>query len=295
MLAVLVYFLFPLFWLVVASTKQTSDLFSTFGLWFADDFHFFQNVRDLFATRTLDGGTYLVWMRNSALYSVTSAVVAGLTATAAGYGFAKFEFRGRELMFWIVIGSVMVPTQALAVPTWLMFAEIHLTNNPLSIILPCSVSPFGIFLMRIYARSAVPGELIEAARLDGASELRIFRSIAFRLLAPGFVTVMLFAFVQCWNNFFLPLLMLSEAKWYPLTVGLNQLGYTGAIVGSLLAIIPMIVAFVLLRALLGERAGGRDQVGQQILPCLAASPWPTGSSPRSPRIQRSSIGASARW
>ena len=101
--------------------------------------------------------------------------------------------------------------------------------------------------MRIYARSAVPGELIEAARLDGASELRIFRSIAFRLLAPGFVTVMLFAFVQCWNNFFLPLLMLSEAKWYPLTVGLNQLGYSGAIVGSLLAIIPMIAAFVLLQ------------------------------------------------
>jgi multiple sugar transport system permease protein len=247
MLAVLVYFLFPLFWLVVASTKQTSDLFSTFGLWFADDFHFFQNVRDLFATRTLDGGTYLVWMRNSALYSVTSAVVAGLTATAAGYGFAKFEFRGRELMFWIVIGSVMVPTQALAVPTWLMFAEINLTNNPLSIILPCSVSPFGIFLMRIYARAAVPGELIEAARLDGASELRIFRSIAFRLLAPGFVTVMLFAFVQCWNNYFLPLLMLSESKWYPLTIGLTQLGYSGAIVGSLLAIIPMIAAFVLLQ------------------------------------------------
>ena len=247
MLAFLVYFLFPLFWLVVASTKQTSDLFSTFGLWFADDFHFFQNVRDLFATRTLDGGTYLVWLRNSFLYSVTSAVIAALTATAAGYGFAKFEFRGRELMFWIVIGSVMVPTQALAVPTWLLFAEIDLTNNPLSIILPCSVSPFGVFLMRIYARSAVPAELIEAARLDGASELRIFRSIAFRLLAPGFVTVMLFAFVQTWNNYLLPLLMLSESKWYPLTVGLNQLGYSGAIVGSLLAIIPMIVAFVLLQ------------------------------------------------
>ena len=295
MLAVLVYFLFPLFWLVVASTKQTSDLFSTFGLWFADDFHFFQNVRDLFATRTLDGGTYLVWMRNSALYSVTSAVVAGLTATAAGYGFAKFEFRGRELMFWIVIGSVMVPTQALAVPTWLMFAEIHLTNNPLSIILPCSVSPFGIFLMRIYARSAVPGELIEAARLDGASELRIFRSIAFRLLAPGFVTVMLFAFVQCWNNYFLPLLMLSEAKWYPLTVGLNQLGVHRRDRRLAARDHPDDRRLRAAAALLGERAGGRDQVGQQILPCLAASPWPTGSSPRSPRIQRSSIGASARW
>jgi multiple sugar transport system permease protein len=84
MLAVLVYFLLPLFWIVVASTKATSDLFGTFGLWFADDFHFFQNIRDLFATRTLDGGTYVVWMRNSFLYAVTSAVLAALTATAAG-------------------------------------------------------------------------------------------------------------------------------------------------------------------------------------------------------------------
>jgi multiple sugar transport system permease protein len=246
MLAFLAYFAFPLFWLFVASTKQTSDLFSTFGLWFADDFHLFQNVRDLFSIRTLDGGTYLVWLRNSFLYSVTSAVVAGLTAAAAGYGFAKFSFRGRELMFWTIIGSVMVPTQALAVPTWLLFAEVDLTNNPLSIILPCSVSPFGVYLMRIYADRAVDASLIEAARLDGASEWRIFRSIVFRMLSPAMVTVMLFAFVQTWNNYLLPLLMLSESKWYPLTVGLNQIGY-GAIVGSLIAILPMILAFVLLQ------------------------------------------------
>jgi multiple sugar transport system permease protein len=246
MLAFLAYFAFPLFWLFVASTKQTSDLFSTFGLWFADDFHLFQNVRDLFSIRTLDGGTYLVWLRNSFLYSVTSAGVAGLSAAAAGYGFAKFSFRGRELMFWTIIGSVMVPTQALAVPTWLLFAEVDLTNNPLSIILPCSVSPFGVYLMRIYADRAVDASLIEAARLDGASEWRIFRSIVFRMLSPAMVTVMLFAFVQTWNNYLLPLLMLSESKWYPLTVGLNQIGY-GAIVGSLIAILPMILAFVLLQ------------------------------------------------
>jgi multiple sugar transport system permease protein len=101
--------------------------------------------------------------------------------------------------------------------------------------------------MRIYAERAVDPSVIEAARLDGASEWRIFRSIAFRLLAPGFVTVMLFAFVQTWNNYLLPLLMLSESKWYPLTIGLTQIGNSGAIVGSLIAIIPMILAFVLLQ------------------------------------------------
>jgi multiple sugar transport system permease protein len=247
MLAFLAYFAFPLFWLFVASTKESSDLFSTFGLWFADDFHFFQNIRDLFSIRTLDGGTYVVWLRNSFLYSVTSAVIAALTAAAAGYGFAKFAFRGRELMFWFILGSVMVPTQALAVPTWLLFAEVDLTNSPLSIILPCAVSPFGVFLMRIYAERAIDSSLIEAARLDGASEWRIFRSVVFRMLAPGMVTVMLFAFVQTWNNYLLPLLMLSESKWYPLTIGLTQIGNAGAIIGSLIAIVPMILAFVLLQ------------------------------------------------
>jgi multiple sugar transport system permease protein len=247
MLAFLAYFLFPLFWLVVASTKSGTDLFDSFGLWFADDLNLLQNIKDLLAVRTLDGGTYLVWIRNSLLYSVTSAVVAALTATAAGYGFALFSFRGREPLFWFVLGSVMVPTQALATPTFLMFAEIGLTNNPLSIILPCAVSPFGVYLMRIYAERAIPTQLVEAARMDGAGEFRIFRSIVFRLLAPGFVTVMIFAFVATWNNYFLPLIMLSESKWYPLTVGIRQLGDTGILVGSLLAIGPMILAFVLLQ------------------------------------------------
>jgi multiple sugar transport system permease protein len=247
MLAFLAYFLLPLFWLVVASTKSESDLFDSFGLWFADDINIVGNVRDLFAQRTLDGGTYLIWIRNSALYSITSAVAAALLAAAAGYGFAKFTFRGREALFWFVLGTVMVPTQALATPTFLLFAELHLTNNPFSVILPSAVSPFGVYLMRIYAEGAVPGELMEAARLDGAGEFRIFRSIAFRLLAPGFVTVTLFAFVATWNNYFLPLIMLSESKWYPLTVGIRGLGNTGIIMGSLIAITPMIIAFVLLQ------------------------------------------------
>lgn len=246
LLAFLAYFMLPLFWVFVAATKSPSDLFSTFGLWFADDFHLVENIRDLLAVRTLDDGTYLIWVRNSALYSISSAVIAGLCATAAGYGFARFSFRGREPLFWLVLGTVMVPKEALATPTFLLFAEVGLTNNPLSIILPSAVSPFGVYLMRIYAERSVPFEQLEAARLDGASELRIFRTIAFPLLVPGFVVVVLFAFVSTWNNYFLPLVMLSESKWYPLTVGIRQLGDTGAIVGSLLAIVPMIVAFVLL-------------------------------------------------
>jgi multiple sugar transport system permease protein len=255
MLAFLIYFLMPLAWLVVASTKSLDDLFASFGLWFAD-FSLVENISD---TVTKDDGVFVTWFRNTLLYSVVSAVGAALLAAAAGYGFAKFEFPGKNLLFWFVLGSVMVPTTALAIPTYLMFSELGFTNNPLAIILPSLVSPFGIYLMRIYAESAVSDDLIEAARIDGAGEFHIFRKIAFRLLGPGFVTVLLFTFVSTWNNYFLPLVMLSEPRWYPLTVGLAQWNnqatagggavstFTTVISGSLLSVIPLIIAFVFLQ------------------------------------------------
>jgi multiple sugar transport system permease protein len=255
MLAFLVYFLMPLGWLFIASTKSLDDLFSSFGLWFAD-FNLIDNISDTFSK---DDGVYWEWLRNTLMYSFISAIGAALLAAAAGYGFAKFDFRGKGLLFWFVLGSVMVPTTALAIPTYLMFAELGFTNNPLSVILPSLVSPFGIYLMRIYAEASVPSDLMEAARIDGAGEFRIFRQIAFRLLAPGFVTVLLFTFVATWNNYFLPLVQLSEPKWYPLTVGLAQWnqqanasgGSTAAfnlvITGSLISVVPLIIAFIFLQ------------------------------------------------
>jgi multiple sugar transport system permease protein len=255
MLAFLVYFLMPLWWLLVSSTKSIEDLFGTFGLWFSD-FNFTDNLSETFSK---DGGIYWDWLRNTLMYSFVSAIGAALLAAAGGYGFAKFAFRGKELLFWVVLGAVMVPTTALAIPLYLMFSKIGLTNSPLAIILPSLVSPFGIYLMRIYAEASVPSELIEAARIDGAGEFHIFRKIAFRLLGPGFVTVLLFTFVATWNNYFLPLVMLSEPKWYPLTVGLAQWndqanasgGATSAfnlvITGALISVVPLIIAFVFLQ------------------------------------------------
>jgi len=166
---------------------------------------------------------------------------------------------GKNLLFWFVLGSVMVPTTALAIPTYLMFSKLGFTNNPLSVILPSLVSPFGIYLMRIYAEASVPTDLMEAARIDGAGEFRIFRQIAFRLLAPGFVTVLLFTFVATWNNYFLPLVMLSQPKWYPLTVGLAQwnaqatagggatASFNTVITGAMISIVPLILAFAFLQ------------------------------------------------
>jgi multiple sugar transport system permease protein len=255
MLAFLVYFLMPLGWLLISSTKSLENLFDSFGLWFRG-FDFFGNLSDTF---TKDDGVFWTWIRNTLFYSVVSAGGAALLAAMAGYGFAKFTFRGKNLLFWFVLGSVMVPQTALAIPTYLLFAKIGLTNNPLSFVLPSLVSPFGIYLMRIYAEAAVPSDLIEAARIDGAGEWLIFRRIAFRLLAPGFVTVLLFTFVATWNNYFLPLVMFSDEKWYPLTVGLalwnNQAtagggasaAYNTVITGSLVSVVPLIIAFVFLQ------------------------------------------------
>jgi len=255
MLAFLVYFLMPLVWLFIASTKSNENLFTSFGFWFSN-FDLFDNISEVFAK---DNGEFFDWLLNTALYSVVSAVGAALLAAAAGYGFAKFDFRGKNALFWFVLGSVMVPSTALAIPTYLMFAEIGLTNTPWAIILPSLVSPFGIYLMRIYAESAVPTDLIEAARIDGSGEFRTFRTIAFRLLVPGFVTVLLFNFVATWNNYFLPLVMLSEPRWYPITVGLAQWNnqatagggaqaeFNVVITGAFLSVIPLIIAFIFLQ------------------------------------------------
>lgn len=251
----LLYSLVPLFWLVVNSTKSQSSLFNSFGLWFSGDFSFFRNIGE---TLSYNDGIFLRWFANTLLYVVVGAGGATLLATLAGYGLAKFRFRGRGAVFALVLGAIAVPGTALAVPTFLLFSQLGLTNTPWAIIIPSLVSPFGLYLIWVYAVDAIPTELLEAARMDGAGELRTFFTISIKLLAPGIVTVALFAVVATWNNYFLPLIMLSDPTWYPLTVGLNQWNaqatgaaadpiYNLVITGSLLTIIPIVVAFLILQ------------------------------------------------
>jgi multiple sugar transport system permease protein len=258
MLAALAYFLLPLFWLVVASTKSTQDLFTSFGLWFSKVPQLFTNIGD---TLTHQDGIFGRWLLNTIGYAVVSALGAALLAAAAGYGFAKYRFRGHGTGFNLVLGAVMVPATALAIPTYLLFSQVGLVNTPWAVILPSLVNPFGLYLMRIYAQDAVPDSIIEAARIDGAGEARIFFRIGLRMLAPGLVTVVLFTLVATWNNYFLPLIMLNDQRLYPVTLGLAfwaeqaQNGGAGAsgemlplvLTGSLLSIIPLVVAFLFLQ------------------------------------------------
>jgi multiple sugar transport system permease protein len=250
------YFLLPLVWLVISSTKSTSDLFNTFGFWFSGHFSLFANIKAVF---TYNGGTFSRWIINTAFYAGTAAVGAAALATAAGYAFAKYNFPGGKIIFGGILGAIMIPATALALPTYLLFSSVGIVNTPLAVILPSLVSPFAVYLMRVYAAEAIPDSLIEAARIDGAGEFRIFWRVGLRLLGPGIVTVFLFALVATWNNYFLPLIMLSNSSLYPITVGLaqwqaqasaaggSQALFSIVITGSFISVVPLVVAFLYLQ------------------------------------------------
>lgn len=252
MVAVAIYFLVPVYWLVVASTKSTGDLFSTPGFWFAE-FNLWEN---LVALSNQANGIFWRWMLNSLFYSGLGSVLMTFISVISGYALAMYRFRGRTVILAAAMGSMLVPQTVLAQPTYVLLVQIGLNNNMLGVLLPSLVYPFGVMLGFIYASSSVPQELLEAARLDGAGEFRAFWSIAFKLLSPGAVTILLFAFIGSWNNFMLPLLVLSDARLQPVTVGLS--GWSQAaitipglqslvIIGALISIIPIIVVFISLQ------------------------------------------------
>ncbi|KAB1977765.1 carbohydrate ABC transporter permease [Streptomyces triticiradicis] len=252
MIAVAGYMLLPVYWLLISSTKNQSDLVSTSGFLPAA-WHLGDNLSALFAQQD---GVFARWLLNSLLYAAAGAGVATLLAAAAGYALAKYTFRGREAVFSVILGGVLVPATALALPLFLLFAKADATNTFWSVFLPSVVSPFGVYLSRIFAAESVPGEVMEAARLDGAGEFRIFRTIALRLMAPALVTIFLFQFVVIWNNFLLPLVMLQDERLYPVTLGLftwqSQTSrlpvlQTLTIVGALVSVVPIVLTFLLLQ------------------------------------------------
>lgn len=268
----LAYFMLPLVWLIINATKTNGELFSSFGLAFGQTFALFENIGRLFVYQD---GIYFRWFGNTILYAVVGAGGAAVIAAMGGYALAKFDFHGRRGVLATVLGATAVPGTALAVPIYMLFTQWGLINTQAAVIIPALASPFGLFLMMIYARDAVPDSMLEAARIDGAREWRIFWTISFRLLAPGFVTVLLFQLVATWNNYFLPLIVLNQSDKFPLTVGLslwNKLANAGGVsvveplyplvlTGSLLAVLPLIVAFIFLQRYWqsGIAAGGVKQ------------------------------------
>jgi multiple sugar transport system permease protein len=212
-----------------------------------------QNLRGLVDYR---GGRFYEWALNSLLYAGVGTVASVSVSALAGYGLAKYRFIGRSVMFNTLLAGVLIPGITLAIPQYLLLAKLGLAGSYWSVLLPSILSPYGIYLCRIYADAAVSDELLEAGRIDGAGEWRMFRSIALPVMIPGLVTVFLVQFVASWNNFLLPFIMLSDDRKFPITVGLFSMLHQGAnqpalyslvIMGVFLSIIPLIALFLVLQ------------------------------------------------
>lgn len=247
-----VYMLFPLVWLATAATKTNSGLFSS-SMFAVDPGQFATNMKDL---ADADGGIFVRWYLNSFVYAGLGSLLGGLICVAAGYAFDKYAFRGKEKLYGVILMGVLIPTTALSLPLYLLASRLGVVNTFWSVFIPVLTFPFGVYLARVYSAGYVPSQVLEAARVDGAGELRTFFRIGLPMMAPGYVTIVLFQFVAIWNNFFLPLVMLSDRSLFPASLGLyvwnsktsgypEYLGYVVA--GSFASVVPLVIAFVVLQ------------------------------------------------
>ncbi|MEV7974201.1 carbohydrate ABC transporter permease [Cellulomonas sp. NPDC089187] len=246
------YMVFPLLWLVTSSMKSLGALYRADGIpW--SDIRLWENIQTVIQA---NDGIYLRWLGNSILYAGVGAVVGGLIALLAGYAFDKFQFRGKSLWYSTVLAGVLIPATATAIPLYLLASAVNLTNTMWAVMIPFLTNPFGVYLARTFSQGYVPDSVVEAARIDGAGELQIFRRVALPMMAPGYVTIVLFQFVGIWNNFMLPLMMFSNSRLYPVSLGLYNWNaqttsfpeyYPMVLAGSLLSIIPLLVAFIFLQ------------------------------------------------
>lgn len=251
-----IYFLLPVWWLFVATTKDSGELFSSPGLWFSGGFDLVQNIQKLFSYQN---GIFSRWLLNTLGYAGVGAALAAVFAAAAGYVFAKFKFRGRKFFFAIVLGGVMIPANILAIPLYLLFSQVHATNTFWAVFLPGLISPFGMYICRVYAEAGVHDEILEAARIDGAGEFRIFFSMVLRLMSPALLTVFLFQLVGIWNNVLLPLVMLNDQNYFPITLGLYGMYASSSTIGAppditaivitgiFVSVIPLVIVFLALQ------------------------------------------------
>ncbi|RNM12982.1 carbohydrate ABC transporter permease [Nocardioides pocheonensis] len=269
-----VFFVGPLLWLVLAPTKSDHELVSRGPFTFGSIHHVALAWKHLYA---FSDHIYLTWIGNSLLYAVTATAIVLVTAIPAGYCLALGSFPGRRLVLTLTLVVMMMPAAALVLPIFLELNALHLIGSVLSVILPFAFFPFGVNLAYIYYSTALPRELLDAARVDGCGEWGTFRRVALPLAKPVVALVLFFSFVSDWNNFFLPYTVLGDSKQYPIQVGLSTLlsstpsfnpavGGGGQQVGifrpelalaTLVAVVPVAIVFMLSqRSLVRGLVGG---------------------------------------
>jgi multiple sugar transport system permease protein len=261
-------FVIPVIWLLLAPTHTRDSLTAGSSLSFGSPHDLARTWSNLM---TYQDGQVLRWLLNSVGYSVGAVILALLMAAPAGYALAMYDFPGRRLILNATLLTMIIPQAALILPLYLEMVQFGLVGTLWSVLLPSSFFPFGVYLSYLYYNDNVPRSLIEAARVDGSGELRIFWSVGLPLGRPALGLVGFFCFVQAWNQYFLPFVMLSRDSMYNLQLGLQTLiSSTGAVnpsygattlpiyqpeaaLAALLAVAPILVIFVVAQRYL--RAG----------------------------------------
>ncbi len=269
-----VFFIAPILWLTFAPTKPDEELVTRGPFAFGS----FDQVGQAWAhLDAYSDHIYRAWIGNSLLYAFSATAIVLVTAIPAGYGLALGRFPGRRLVLTLTLVVMIMPAAALVLPIFLELNAVGLIGSSLSVILPFSFFPFGVYLAYIYYTTAIPRDLLDAARVDGCGEWSTFRHIALPLGKPVVALVFFFSFVADWNNFFLPYAVLADSKQYPIQVGLSNLlsstpSFNPAVGGggqqvnifrpelalaTLLAVVPVAIVFMLSqRALVRGLVGG---------------------------------------
>lgn len=246
LIAIAIVPLFPLYWLVISSFKTPQEFSQIPPTWFPQD----PTTEQM--TTALTAVPFARSLLNSIIIAGGSTLSVLLTSLFAGYVFAKHTFRGRDALFWAIIATMFLPPVVTLIPLYSMVSAMGLSDQYLGVMLPWLANAFGIFLMRQFIMG-VPDELIEAARVDGAGEIRIVLQFVAPLIKPAIVTLAVFMFVYCWNNFLWPVTLLKAEELYPVVLSVNRLmAYTMSfdfrnvvLAGTLVASLPTLIVFLL--------------------------------------------------
>ena len=237
-----IFFLFPLYWIVTGSFKNVIEINANYPIWFPQN-PTVENYAELFERPAFK------WLFNIIFISAAAMVLTCLTAALAGYALGKKRFYGRAVLFTIIICAMALPKQVIVIPLAQLMTFLHLKDTLWAVILPTVGWPFGVFLMKQFSES-IPTEILEAARVDGAGELRTFASVVFPMIKPGIGALAIFTFVNTWNDYFLQLVMLiTEENWtLPLAIanmqGEMSTDYGLIMAGAALASVPIIIVFI---------------------------------------------------
>lgn len=236
--------LFPFYWMLATAVKPVEEIFASPPTLIPSKFHF-ENF-----LVTLKENDFATFFKNSAIVTFFATSITVFINLLAGYAFAKYKFKGKEILFTIVLSTLMIPTQVTMIPNFIIISRLKLLNNYLGLIIPPCAEAFGLFLSRQFM-SELPVELIESSRIDGATEFQIFRKIILPNCKSLISVLVIFTVMWRWNDFQWPLIILSDSKMYTVQMGLSMLNgsqyisWNSLMSASLIAILPVLIVFLI--------------------------------------------------